>query len=156
MTEQRSTRNRAEDKLETLKMYRTRYTRLDSQMLHLDVTEKDMTENLTRTLTAKPITIPAHEIPAVEMPKYRRVEVHHQNTLWETRHNIGDSPQLSEGEGGSISEPLYTELVDPEPTPNEPPELKVLPTRMRRERVRLGTTYDPIQEEMFRLIELLF
>jgi hypothetical protein len=42
-TQQRSTRIRAEDKLETLEMYGTRYTRLDSDTPHLDATEKNMT-----------------------------------------------------------------------------------------------------------------
>jgi len=33
-------------------------------------------------------------------------------------------PKLSEEEGGTMSEPLCTELIDPEPTPNEPLEVE--------------------------------
>ena len=45
------------------------------------------------------------------------------NQAGEYHRDVGDSPQLIEGEEGSILEPLCTELVDPEPTPNLPFEV---------------------------------
>ena len=38
--------------------------------------------------------------------------------------DLGGSPQVREGERGAVSEPLYTELVDAEPTPSESREVE--------------------------------
>ena len=53
------------------------------------------------------------------------------NETGEYRRNVGDSPQVVEGEGGSISNALCTELVNPESTPYCPLTLKMLQTRVR-------------------------
>jgi hypothetical protein len=47
-TVQRSTCSKAEDKLENVETYGTRYTRLDSQPPHSDAMERHMTKNLTQ------------------------------------------------------------------------------------------------------------
>ena len=47
-TKQRSTRNRTEDKPDTLETYGTRYTRPHSQTPHSGATQKDIMENLTQ------------------------------------------------------------------------------------------------------------
>ena len=46
------------------------------------------------------------------------------NQTGEYHRDVDDIPQVSEGEGGTMSEPLCTELVFPEPTPNEPLEVE--------------------------------
>ena len=119
-TEQRSTSSRAEDKLETSETYGTRYTRLDSQTPHSDVTEKDMIENLPQDPDCEPYH-PSHTRASScgdaevreggsASPKYpmgNQAGEHHQD--------VCDRPNVSEGEGGSTLETLCTELVNPEP-----------------------------------------
>jgi len=46
------------------------------------------------------------------------------NQKGEYHRDVDDIPQVSEGEGGTMSEPLCTELVDPGPTPNDPLEVE--------------------------------
>jgi hypothetical protein len=46
------------------------------------------------------------------------------NQKGEYHRDVHDIPQVSEGEGGTMSEPLCTELVDPGPTPNDPLEVE--------------------------------
>jgi len=53
-TEPRRRRNRAEDKLETLETYGTRYTRPDLQNPFSDAARKDATENLTQDSDFEP------------------------------------------------------------------------------------------------------
>jgi hypothetical protein len=47
------------------------------------------------------------------------------NQTGEYHRDVGDSPQLCEGEGRGKSEPLCNELVDPAPNPNDPLEVGV-------------------------------
>ena len=46
------------------------------------------------------------------------------NQTHEYHQDVDDIPQVSEGQGGTTSEPLCTELVDTEPTPNESLEVE--------------------------------
>jgi hypothetical protein len=122
-TEQRSTFNRAEDKSETLETYGAIYTRPDSQTIHSDATEKDMTENLTQDSNCEtyhhshPRTSSCGnaevQVDGIATPKYPM-----GNQTGEYRRDVGDRTQGREGEGGSISETLCTE-VKKVPTPNE-------------------------------------
>ena len=128
-TKQRGTRNRAEDKLETLETYGTIYTRSDSHTLLSDATEKDMTENLTLDPDFDPYhhsstwTSSCDVTNALESgsasPKYPV-----GNQTGEYHRDIDDIPQVGEGEVRTTSEPLCTELVDPGPTPNDPLEVE--------------------------------
>jgi hypothetical protein len=127
MIKQRSMRNRAEDKLEMSETYGTTYTRPDSQTPHSGATERDMTENLTQDTDCKPYhhsCTPASSCGNAEVMEGGRALLKYPmgNQAGEYHQDVGDSPQLSEGEGGSMSEPVCTEVVDPETTPSEPLE----------------------------------
>jgi len=50
------------------------------------------------------------------------------NQAGEYYQDVDNSSQISEAEGGTTSEPLCTELIDPEPNPNTPLKFKVLLT----------------------------
>jgi len=125
-TKQWSTRNRVEDKPETLEVYGTRYTRPDSQTSHSGVTEKDMTENLiqdtdrehyhpsrTRPSSCGDAEVQEGGSALSKYPMGTQASEYHRD--------VGDSPQLSEGKGGSISETSCTEVVNPEQTPKQAP-----------------------------------
>jgi len=126
-TKQRCTRNRAEDKPETLETYGTRYTRPDSQTPHSSAIQKDITENLTQD-TDREHYHPSRTRP----PSCGDAEVQEGGSAWskyptgtqagEYHRDVGNSPQLSEGKEGSISETLCTEGVNPEQTLSEPLE----------------------------------
>jgi len=119
-TEQRNTSNGSEDKLDTLETYGTAYTRPDSQTSHSDASENDPIENLTQEPdceTYDPSHTRASSCGDAEIheggnasPKYPtgyQAGEHHQD--------VGDRLNVSEGEGGSISKTLCTELGNPEP-----------------------------------------
>ena len=125
---QRSRRNRAEDKLVTLETYGTRYTEPDSQKLHADATEKDITENLTqdpdfdphhhsstRTSTYDVTNGPEDRSAFLKYPVGYQTDDYHRD--------VDETPQVSEG-GETMSEPTRTELLGPEPNPNDPPEVE--------------------------------
>jgi hypothetical protein len=123
-TDQRSSRDLAEDKDETLETYGTRYTGQDSQTSHLDATEKDMTENLTQDrdcesyyhfrTQASSFRDAEEQAGGSTLLKYPK-----GNQTGEYHRDVGDSLQLNEGKGGSVSEPLRAERVDSELTPND-------------------------------------
>jgi hypothetical protein len=46
------------------------------------------------------------------------------NQAGEYHRDVDDSPQVSEGDGGTMSEPLCTEQVELECTPKEPLEVE--------------------------------
>jgi len=126
---QRSRRNRAEDELVTLETYGTRYTKPDSQKLFSDATEKDMTENLTqdpdfdpyhhsntRTSSCDVTNIPESGSASLKYPVGNQTGEYHRD--------VDDTPQVSEGEVGTMSEPIRTELLDSGPTPDDPLEVE--------------------------------
>jgi hypothetical protein len=128
-TKQRSTRNRAEDKLETLETYWTRYTRPDSQTLLSDATEKDMTENLTQDPDFDPYHHSSTRNSSCDVTNVPEIDSRARkypigNQTGEYHREVDDIPQVSEGEGGTMSEQLCTELVDPGPTPKDPLEVE--------------------------------
>jgi hypothetical protein len=69
---------------------------------------------------------------------------------------LGDRPQVGEGEGESISEPLATELVDPENTPIEPHVVEGDTDAGEKGGALDGTTCDPVLEYRFRPVIELF
>jgi hypothetical protein len=120
-------RKRTEDKPKTLEMYGTRYTRPDSKTPYSGATEGDMTDNLTQDTDREPYHH-SHIRPSscgdVELQKGRSTLSKYpiENQASEYHQDVGDSPQVSKGEGGSISETLCTEVIDSEPTPSKPLE----------------------------------
>jgi hypothetical protein len=103
-TEQWSTRNGAEDKRETSETYGTRCTRLDSQTPHSDTTEKDVTENLTQDPDCEPYhhsCTRASSCGNAEVQEGGSVSPKYPmgNQTGEYHGDVGDSPQVSEGEG---------------------------------------------------------
>ena len=123
-TEPRRRHDRAQDKLDTLETCGTRYSRPDSQTLLSDATGEDTTETLTqdpefepyhhaRTRTSNCETTEIQE-GGGESPTHpvgKQAGEYHQD--------VYDSSKVSEGEGGTMSELLCTEHVEPESTPNE-------------------------------------
>jgi hypothetical protein len=82
---QRSTRSRVEDKPDTLETYGTRYTRPDSHPPHSDSMERHMTEDLTQEQDRERHRLSRTRASSCGLPKYRRVEMLHLNTLLGTR-----------------------------------------------------------------------
>ena len=140
-----SRRNRAEDETETLETYGTRYTKPDSQELHSDATEKDITENLTqdpdfdphhhsstRTSTCDVTNVPESRSAFLKYPVGDQTDDYHRD--------VDETPQVSEGEGETMSEPTRTELLGPGPTPNDPPEVECVTDA--REKAESTPTYN--------------
>jgi hypothetical protein len=128
-TKQRDTHNRIEDNPETLETYGTRYTRPDSQTPHLGATEKDITDDLTQDTDREPYRqsrIRPSSCGGAELQEGGSALSKYLigNQAGEYHGDVGDSPQVREGKGGSISETLGTEVVDPELTPSEPLEFE--------------------------------
>jgi hypothetical protein len=117
--------NKAQDKLETLDTYGPRYSRLDSQTPLSDATREDTTETLTQDPDFEPYhhtRTRASNCEATEIQEGGGESPTHPvgKPAGEYNRDLYDSSQVSEGEGGTMSEPLCTEQVEPESTPNEP------------------------------------
>ena len=156
-TEPRRRQNRAQDKLDTLETYGTSYSRPDSQTPLSDATREDTTETLTQDPDFEPYHHARTRASNCEATKVQEgggesPTLPKGKPAGEYNRDLYDSSQVSEGEGGTMSEPLCTEQVEPESTPNEPLRVRMLLTRVRRQGVRLGTTCDPVPEETFRLL----
>ena len=113
----------------TLETYGTRYTRSDSQTLHSDATEKGMTETVTqdpefdpyhhsntRTSSCDITNGPEDRSAFLKYPVGDQTDDYHRD--------VDETPQVSEGEGGTMSEPIRTELLAPGPTPHNPLEVE--------------------------------
>ena len=116
--------NRAQDKLETLETYGTRYSRPDSQTPLSDATREDMTETLTQDLDSEPYHARTRtsncEVTKVQEGGSESPTHPVGRQAGEYHRDMYDSSQVSEGEGGTMSEPLCNEQVEPESTPNKP------------------------------------
>ena len=128
-TEPRRRINRAEDNLETLETYGTRYTRPDLQHPLSDATRKDATENLTQDSDFEPYhhSHPrASSLEATDVQEGRNATSKYPvgKQTGECHRDVDDSPHVSEGEGGTMSKPLCTEQIGTESIPNDPLELE--------------------------------
>jgi len=128
-TEPRRRRNRAEDKLETLETYGTRYTRPDSQNSLSDATRKDVTENLTQDSDFEPYHrshTRASSCEATDVQEGRNAssKYHVGKQTGEYHRDVDNSPEVSEGEGETMLEPLCTEQIGTKFTSNDPLEVE--------------------------------
>jgi hypothetical protein len=116
-TERRSVRDRTEDKPETLVTYGTRYTGQDVTTDHSDTDTNDVTEKSTqytdsdryhfsRTRTRNCGDADVQEGRSMS-PTY---PVGDQTA--ESHRGVGDHPLVGEGEGGSASKSIATELAE--------------------------------------------
>ena len=94
-----------------------------------DATRENTTENLTQDPDFEPYhhsRTRASNYEATEIQEGRSELPTHPvgNQAGEYHRDVDDSPQVSEGDGGTVSEPLCTEQVELESTPNEPLEVE--------------------------------